>query len=844
MSLEYSSKITVNWKIEGVKELLKKGEKAQLHHDVLATDYSPVGSAQTLSYNFEIEDGQGYGWPSFIERAVLQDAVNADNTITLRFEIEPMKPIKPLSPLPAAENSALLYELFRQPAWADVAFLVQPLPSSQPCYLFASELVLRSRSSYFKNMFSSDFAEATPIRLDLSTLPTRFKDALEGDEAEFYVFEEDFASGALATLGALLLFLHGGKVNFLPSTSQHLKAHEEGEKKRYSAVTREHWQKHEQSTTQHPLACTPHALYRLADRYLLETLREVVKLELVDKLTVETVAYEMFSALSIDYEDVQKGILPFLLENWKEVKETRAWKQAMDLLEAGQLPGEPNLAGLPAKLKERIVACLDDTGLYDDDDWEDDSAAGDADKDEAVVQVEDGVVLTEDDLLADPADQRKASLAALSLVSREWYTLVAPVLWRDLWTYPCSTEALLELVRDILPRQGQYVDQILFRESPFDALLEDAPTDELPSAEGRALEVVEAAERLSGVDASSASSWELRILRARQLLLTQAVKACPKVTSLDIEGPLRPLKIKVTEGKEENEDDETAVVVPASEVPHAALEAVKKLGNAIEALSLLLPPDQVSTEQDAAELLASFPNLLRLEINSYVLHSDDDESTKEKSKADRAALLAAFSSLKKLEELDLGESSFVNDAFVAATADVQWPLKHLALSEHDDLSFASFVALVERFGSTLESLEIDGSPVDNETDPTAATFLSAGKALNLPKLVALDVATPHPASFLALFANSPLKEVFLGECPQLTVKDVIAFLEAHKDTLEDVDMEDGGIADEEEKDGEAVSAAEVVAKWCDEHGKNFGLLPSTALEGFDSDSDEEDEEEQ
>ncbi|GAA5830882.1 hypothetical protein JCM11251_001108 [Rhodosporidiobolus azoricus] len=296
---------------------------------------------------------------------------------------------------------------------------------------------------------------------------------------------------------------------------------------------------------------------------------------------------------------------------------------------------------------------------------------------------------------------------------------------------------------------------------------------------------------------------------------------------LDIEGPLRPLRVK------KDDEEETPYVVKDAALTNAALQAVRSVGTKTEALSLLLPPDGVSTEADAAELLSSFPNLKRLEINSLV--TLDDEKIKAE---DRSALFSAFSSLSKLEELDLGQSSFVIDDFAALP--LSFPLTHLALGEYLDLSFPSFITLVERFSETLESLELDDSPRDAFEDETTVHI---GKVLNLPKLVALEVATPHKTKFLDAFAKSPLKEIFFGDCPQFKAADVVAFLEAHMDTLVDVDMEEGGIPDEEREGGEAASAEEVISAWCEKNGKNFAIMP-VSLEGFSEDSDTEEDDEE
>lgn len=395
---------------------------------------------------------------------------------------------------------------------------------------------------------------------------------------------------------------------------------------------------------------------------------------------------------------------------------------------------------------------------------------------------------------------------------------------QDLRLYPTSTECLLTLVTDILPRQGHHVKQLTLRESPYDLLLADHPTSELPSPDGRALEVVQAAGAIAGVDGQLA--WDLRILRARSILVARVVQLCQNVTSLDVEGCIRPLRIK------KDDENELPKAITESAFPNYALEAVKCLGGKIESLSLLLPPDGVSTENDAAVLISSFPSLRILSLNIFCVLVLDSSALS----SGRHALHTALSSLQNLRELDLGQSAFVDDAF--ASLPLSFPLTHLALNEYPNLSFRGFGTLVERFSSTLESLEIVGAPQDDDAEQTAAYI---GKPLNLPKLVALEVSTPHKAAFLDAFKSSPLKEVFIGECPQIRAAEVVAFLEAHEETLEEVDLEAEGIDDVEKEGGEVVSAVEIVGAWCEANGKAFAVAAPSAMDS--DDEDEEDEEE-
>ncbi|BGO99352.1 hypothetical protein JCM10021v2_003024 [Rhodotorula toruloides] len=502
--------------------------------------------------------------------------------------------------------------------------------------------------------------------------------------------------------------------------------------------------------------------------------------------------------------------------------------------------GPASLSSLPRKLKERIASFFDDLSLYEDDeDWEDESADGEEGKKEMEDQTDTGKDEEEDSVLVtlieDAEDARKATLLAVNLVNKEWAEIVAPLRWKgrplpslEVWLYPCTTRDLLRLARDVLPRRGSHVDRLLFRETPYDTVLDDDEADEVPAAEGGALEVVEEAEKLAQLEAGSLE-WELRCQRARNALLAEIIKLCPNLKYLDLEGPLRLFrKTKFVEGAASSDLAE----IKETEVPNVAFKALKAIGEKIEHLGLLVPPDGLSTEKDAAEYISAFPNLKTLDLNCFVAVPDGDDFVKE----DREALYKALTSLKHLEELDLGQSSFVNDAF--ANVDLTFSLKHLALGEYSELTVTGLRKLVERFSATLESLEMDDTvPAgDEDEDKAAAAF---GEPFKLPELTNLELATTQPASFLSLFDTCPLVEVLLGECPQLTPKEVIAFLEKHKGTIKVVDVEEDGIPGEEDASDEEDPLAPV-AKWCEERGVKFALFPSTAIDDMSDDEHEDD----
>ncbi|GAA5837903.1 hypothetical protein JCM9279_004062 [Rhodotorula babjevae] len=512
---------------------------------------------------------------------------------------------------------------------------------------------------------------------------------------------------------------------------------------------------------------------------------------------------------------------------------------------SAHLDERTSLAALPHKLKQRIVAHLDELALYAEDAaWEDEasdagdkqdenetaagaaSLAGDDDQADLAVNVD-------LDLFSGPEDQRRSTLSALSLVSKEWHALVAPVIWKELWLYARSTESLLELAQDILPRHAEHVQQLCLRESPFDTLLADDKGDELPLAEGRALEIVEHVEALvvgGGGGGGGSLEWELRTARARTDLLAHIVEACPNVDALDLEGPLRIFK-RLTWDVITAEDKvpPAPVEIPESDVVNSALAAVKALGSKVESLALMLPPDGVSAEQDAVDFLEAFPALKSLELNVCVLEDRRDAET---VTGQRKALVAAVAACKNLEELALGTSIFVDDHLAAVTFSA--PLKHLALHDALDLSFDAFITFLGNFSATLESLELDGAPA------TAPEDESLIPELDLPKLIALEIAAPVAASVFRLFANAPLREISIGESPQITTEDVVALLEAHKDTLVSVDLEEGAVsANGAVGDDDGQEPEEVIAAWCEEHGVEFAVIEGDDLVSSDSEDDDE-----
>lgn len=123
--------------------------------------------------------------------------------------------------------------------------------------------------------------------------------------------------------------------------------------------------------------------------------------------------------------------------------------------------GSASLDSLPHKLKQRIVAHLDELALYAEDAaWEDEASDAGDQQDEGSTIAEAGASSAADhdqadlavsldlDLFSGPEDQRRSTLSAFSLVSKEWHALVAPVIWKVRPSSPPSAPPLPGLLAD------------------------------------------------------------------------------------------------------------------------------------------------------------------------------------------------------------------------------------------------------------------------------------------------------------------------------------------------------------------------------------------------------------
>ncbi|GAA5996627.1 uncharacterized protein JCM10292_003096 [Rhodotorula paludigena] len=428
---------------------------------------------------------------------------------------------------------------------------------------------------------------------------------------------------------------------------------------------------------------------------------------------------------------------------------------------------------------------------------------------------------------------RPSGIEALTLVNREFSELALPIMWRSLDFENRSNESVLACIRTILPRHARHVRSLEFgqadgrmlRAEPYGTGY-DAEDPFLPIPRQR-LAIVDAAERYGGVSGDGLSS-EVRHRRTRSLLMAEVVRQCSNVVRIDCEA-LPKTRLDWVDQIEEQDFGDRNIVYDTDH----AVEAIKThLGAKLVDLTFLANDDNVTTEADVAALVAACPRLLRLELECYVPSGPQ---------ANRDALYRALLQLVELESFTLHGCDFVTDDFAAL--DLPWPLKVLALGECENLSFPAFHTLVHRFGKTLECLDIDNTPHTNVDDDNEKW---AARALDLPRLDTLVIATQHEAAFfLEAFAACPIATLGFGFCPAVSYRDLEAFVEQHVDTLRRVEIAHDAALTEPQ-----VESFEV---WCHAKGIECVLMPpgsddeesdDEVMTDWDEDEDEDDVDEE
>jgi len=88
-----------------------------------------------------------------------------------------------------------------------------------------------------------------------------------------------------------------------------------------------------------PRPCSAKAVYRLADKLDLQELKDRAFQHIIKSLTVDNVAYEVFSDFSAAFEDVRKVEVQFFLDHWADIRGSEAMSNVWQQIRVGRHPG-------------------------------------------------------------------------------------------------------------------------------------------------------------------------------------------------------------------------------------------------------------------------------------------------------------------------------------------------------------------------------------------------------------------------------------------------------------------------------------------------------------------------
>ena len=164
---------------------------------------------------------------------------------------------------------------------------------------------------------SDDETDAFLVERDWMNCTTTKQDTAEFDYQEIEVHET-----AYSTMCAVLLYLQTGLIKFAPlRSSSHALSPDELTKKRNASLA-----KSLEAQPTLPPAVSPKSVYRLAHLLERNDLEQKALDSLASNLTISGAAAELFSPVSVAYDQVRKIVFDFVVENWDEVKVTEAWR--------------------------------------------------------------------------------------------------------------------------------------------------------------------------------------------------------------------------------------------------------------------------------------------------------------------------------------------------------------------------------------------------------------------------------------------------------------------------------------------------------------------------------------
>ncbi|GAA5984451.1 hypothetical protein JCM10908_003351 [Rhodotorula pacifica] len=266
------------------------------------------------------------------------------------------RPIPPFADLTQARRIAKLGAIPPTPLR-----LIFPKSSGSQLSLWITTSFLAKFSKYHKDLLASGCAETQPHRhariddgktsasasigkdpqLEAHSEQSTFDWQDSDDEADEFLFTRDVAFAcedaidkleyrqittretAFSTFRAVLLYLQmkSGEIRFAPLQSALAPHNPEAKVTREQLITSAFAKEPDL-----PLPVSPKSVFRLAHLMRHAELQNVALGAFAARLTVHGAASELFSPISLAYDELRKLVIDYIAKNWKEVRATESWK--------------------------------------------------------------------------------------------------------------------------------------------------------------------------------------------------------------------------------------------------------------------------------------------------------------------------------------------------------------------------------------------------------------------------------------------------------------------------------------------------------------------------------------
>ncbi|GLB38245.1 putative RNA recognition motif containing protein [Lyophyllum shimeji] len=125
-----------------------------------------------------------------------------------------------------------------------------------------------------------------------------------------------------------------------PSDAQGHSASQNRTSQQDSATSRREWiQEWLRKHPGRPAPCSAKAAYRLADRFDLRELKERAKQHILKSLTVDNIAYEVFSPFAAAFDEIRQVQVNFFLAHWTDIRASDAMRNVWKQIRNGRHPG-------------------------------------------------------------------------------------------------------------------------------------------------------------------------------------------------------------------------------------------------------------------------------------------------------------------------------------------------------------------------------------------------------------------------------------------------------------------------------------------------------------------------